>query len=80
MTSFHIQRNPPTKPWPNGSWSLYKINGDEIAERVIFKEIHEGQFGPHYRGGVIARHSWCGYIGLYETLDELQKAIASNAD
>jgi hypothetical protein len=64
-TQFHIQKDAPCLPhWPNGAWSLYQITGDQIADRIIRKE-----------GKVVARHSWCGYIGMFETLPELMTAI-----
>jgi hypothetical protein len=77
MSSFHITYSPANDIWPNGFWGLYEINGDQIAERVIFKEIVIGKTtgAPHYRGGVIARHSWPGYVGGYGSLDEVMAEI-----
>lgn len=76
---FHITFSPPNpavEHWPKGFWALYEINGDQIAERTVFKEIVQGQLGgPHYTGGVIARHSWCGYVGGYGSFDEVAAAI-----
>ena len=63
--SFHISWSGPYEPhWPRGAWSVYQITGDEIAARV-----------ERYKGSVIARHPWCGYIGLFETLPEVMVAI-----
>lgn len=76
---FHITYNPPTplnKNWPNGFWALYQINGDQIAERVVFKEIVKHENGAYYKGGVIARHSWPGYVGGFGSLDEVMAKIA----
>lgn len=76
---FHVRFSPPNaanEHWPNGFWALYEINGDQIAERTVFKEIvSDGRFGPHYTGGVIARHSWCGYVGGYGSLAEVSAEI-----
>lgn len=78
---FHLQFTPPSpslEHWPKGIWALYQIGGDQIAERIIFKEIVEGKSGaPHYTGGIIARHSWCGYIGSFHTLAEAAAEIAN---
>ena len=64
--SYHITRfEGPTDPWPRGGWSLYRINGDEIAQRIKHDE----------KGKVVERHSWCGYISIYETLAEVMVAI-----
>jgi hypothetical protein len=29
----------------------------------------------YYEGDVIARHSWCGYLGMCKTFDAVQKLI-----
>jgi hypothetical protein len=65
MNSYHIKDFPPNKPWPKGGWSLYNITGDQIARRI--------EFGPD--GKAIRRDSWCGFIGCFETLDEVMRAI-----
>lgn len=63
---YHIQQFQPILPhWPAGGWSLYNISGDAIAQRIKFDD----------KGKVVMRHSWCGYIGCYETLPELMAAI-----
>src|SRR6516162_7737728 len=45
--SFHIEWCQPNDVWPNGGWSVYQINGDEIAARIIKDE----------RGRVDERHA-----------------------
>jgi hypothetical protein len=74
---YHITRDPPCLPhWPNGAWSVYQISGDQIADRVVREEIVKPIDGPaFYKGKVIARHSWCGYLGMTETFDGVQKLI-----
>lgn len=64
--SYHIQRNAPNDVWPRGGWSLYQITGDQIAQRTICDPK---------TGKIVERHSWCGYIGIFETLPELMRAI-----
>lgn len=64
--SYHITHFGSNDVWPRGGWSLYQITGDQIAQRIIVD--------PH-SGKVIERHSWCGYIGIFETLPEIMKAI-----
>lgn len=66
LPHFHLTKNTPTDPWPNGSWSLYHINCDEIAKRITFDN----------EGKVIGRSSWPGYVGIFETLPEVTEAIA----
>lgn len=65
MAEYHLQHFGPVEPhWPRGGWSLYRITGDQIAQRVVYK-----------KGKVVERHSWCGYIGIFETLQEAMEAI-----
>lgn len=64
---FYIQNFPANDVWPSGGWSLYRINGDQIAERIKFDQ----------NGKVTERYSWCGYIGCFTTLDEITAAIAA---
>lgn len=79
---FHIQWSGPCLPhWPNGAWSLYQITGDQIAERTVRERVNPEGW---YEGGVIARHSWCGFIGMYENfftvavaIEELKKKAVS---
>ncbi len=70
---YHLQFFGPLKneyvDWPEGSVSVYRITGDEIACRVIFKD----QMDP--RSEVIARHSWSGYLGSFKSLAEAVSAI-----
>jgi hypothetical protein len=80
---FHVTFNGPIEPhWPRGSWSVYQIDGDQIADRVVREKIVTPDNGPaYYSGKVIARHSWCGYLGMTETLDDavglIRKAMAA---
>lgn len=80
MSEYHIRCDEPCLPhWPNGSWSVYRINGDEIADRVIRAEIVKPDDGPaFYKGEVIARHSWCGYLGMTETFDGVRQMIETD--
>lgn len=78
---FHLTWNGPTLPhWPNGSWSVFQIDGDQIADRIIRAEIFKPENGgpAFYTGEVIARHSWCGYLGMTETLEEAAILIRDN--
>lgn len=64
---FHITFTPPNKAmanWPKGFWALYEITGDQIAERIV-----------RFEGKVIERHSWCGFIGGYNSIDEVAAEI-----
>lgn len=71
---YHITRDDPIEPhWPNGAWSVYRINGDQIADRIVFESVNVEK--GHYEGKVIARHSWCGYLGMTETFEGVQKII-----
>jgi len=71
--SFHLSWSDPIEPhWPLGAWSVYRINGDQIADRVVRERVNpEG----YYEGKVIARHSWCGFLGMFKTLPEVVAAI-----
>ena len=71
--SFHVQWDGPCEPhWPRGGWLVYQIDGDQIANRVVRECVNpEG----YYEGNVIARYSWCGYLGMFETLLEVMTAI-----
>ena len=65
-SEFHLSFFDRCEPhWPRGGWSLYQITGDEIADRIR----RDG------KGKVTERHSWCGYIGTFETLPEIMAAI-----
>lgn len=70
--SYHITYFDPNDNWPEGGWSLYAINGDQIADRIVREKVNPKGY---YEGKVIARHSWCGYIGTYGSLDRLTLAI-----
>lgn len=63
-TEFHLATFPANKVWPHGGWSVYKIAADEIAKRIRTDE----------RGNITERHSWSGFLGCYETLDEAHQA------
>jgi hypothetical protein len=68
---FHLQWFGPCEPhWPQGGWSVYRISGDEIAQRIKCDE----------NGKVLERHSWCGYIGIYKTLPEVMAAIGTQCE
>jgi hypothetical protein len=70
---YHMTRNDPCLPhWPNGAWSVYAIDGDQIADRVVREKVNPKGW---YEGKVIARHSWCGYLGMTETWEGVQKLI-----
>ena len=72
-SSYHITRNDPIEPnWPKGSWSVYQITGDQIADRIVREKINPKGW---YEGKVIARHCWSGYLGMWVTLAEAVKAI-----
>ena len=63
---FHISRFDAVEPHrPFGGWSVYRISGDEIAQRIEFDAD----------GRVSARHGWCGYVGCFQTLDDAMTAI-----
>lgn len=73
QTQYHIMRDDPCLPhWPNGSWSVYQINGDQIADRIVRERVNPKGY---YEGAVIARHSWCGYLGMTETFDGVRDLI-----
>jgi hypothetical protein len=73
QASYHITRNDPCEPhWPKGSWSVYRISGDQIADRIVRERVNPKGY---YEGGVIARHSWCGYLGMTETFDGVRAMV-----
>jgi hypothetical protein len=69
---YHISSFNANDVWPHGGWSLYQINGDQIADRVVRERINPKGY---YEGKVIARHSWCGFMGCFTTLDDIMAAI-----
>jgi hypothetical protein len=69
---YHLAWNEPNEVWPLGSWSVYQIGGDDIAERIIFERVN---VDGYYEGDVIARHSWSGYLGMVDTLDGAKALI-----
>lgn len=56
---FHLRFNEPSDVWPQGSWALYQITGDEIAKCV--------EFGPD--GNAVRRDGWPGYIATFATVE-----------
>lgn len=73
---YHVQYDEPTEVWPKGGWSVYHIDGDEIAERVVREKIVKPERGPaYYDGKVIARHSWCGFLGMVDSTEKLVALI-----
>ena len=62
---FHLSSFPPNSNWPAGGWSLYRITGEQIAERIV----------RNAEGEVVERWPWPGYIGCFETLAEVTEAI-----
>ena len=75
-TQYHIQWCEPSDVWPKGGWSLYCITGDEIASRVVWKEIDPRGW---YIGKPEWRHPWCGYVGMWETWAEVGEAIEKHS-
>lgn len=77
QAQYHVTREGPSEPhWPDGSWSVYRINGDQIADRVVREKVVTPTDGPaYYEGKVIARHSWCGYLGMTKTFDGVRELI-----
>lgn len=74
--SYHITHDAPCLPhWPNGAWSVYHISGEQIAERTVWERVNPKGW---YEGKVIARHSWCGYLGMWEKLSDAMKAIEAD--
>lgn len=74
---YHLQaENFSNEHWPNGAWSVYKITGEQIAERTVREKVNTE--GGYYEGKVIARHSWCGYIGMFATLAEAVAEIEAD--
>jgi hypothetical protein len=59
MSEYHLSYFTPNDVWPKGGWSVYQINGDQIASRIVRDD----------RGKVIERHAWCGYLGIAPTLE-----------
>ena len=72
---YHINHSAANEHWPNSMWALYKINGDKIADCVVREHVNPKGW---YEGKVIARHSWCGYIGGFHSLAELMAAIEAD--
>ena len=63
---FHIQYSKPTDLWPEGCFSLYKINGDEIAKRIRFNSD----------GAVVMREQWTGFQSCHPNIESVARAIA----
>ncbi len=80
MSEYHLRFDGASKTeyveWPEGTVSVYRISGEQIADRTVYSEIVKPERGPaYYTGPVIARHSWCGYIGMFKTFAEAAAAI-----
>lgn len=80
---YHLQFFGPLKSeyvdWPDGAVSVYHITGDEIADKIIRAEIvQHARYGAYYRGDVIARHPWPGYLGCFKTMEEAAELIAEH--
>lgn len=73
--NYHIDWFPGNEHWPNGAWSVFHINGDEIASRTVWERINPKGW---YEGKVIARHSWSGYLGMFNTLEEVATVIEAD--
>lgn len=73
---FHLTKSAPSEHWPDGSWSVYQITGDQIADRIVRERVNAEARVPYYEGKVIARHSWCGYLGMTVTLADAMALIA----
>ena len=56
---------------------LYRITGEQIAQRTVWERVNPKGW---YEGEVIARHSWCGFIGCFATLAEVMQAIEKQPD
>lgn len=80
---YHISKVDVILPhWPNGGWAVYRITGDKIADRIVHKAVNttgSAFGGPFYKGPVIARHSWCGYLGMTETWEGVTKLVEDDA-
>lgn len=74
--SYHVTFNDPIEPhWPRGGWSVYRITGDQIADRIVREKINPKGW---YEGNVIARYSWCGYLGMTETFEGVAELITKD--
>jgi hypothetical protein len=80
MCQYHLSYFEPFKNeyvnWPDGGWSVYAINGDQIADRIIREKINSESLC--YEGKVIARRSWCGYLGTGRSLQEAMTLIENH--
>jgi hypothetical protein len=68
MRDYHISYFKPLEHWPKGGWSVYRITGDQIAERIK----------RDAKGKIVERHSWCGFLGIGTTLDDVRDMIAAD--
>ncbi len=66
---YHLQFFGPLKneyvDWPATAVSVYRITGDQIADRVVKND----------KGEVTERHAWSGYLGCFNTPEEAIEAI-----
>lgn len=65
---FHLRKETPNANWPRGAWSLYQITGEQIAERIRW----ERQNGKHV---IVERWPWFGYVGMFETFEQVMAKI-----
>lgn len=72
LPHFYLSWDCPNDVWPKGGWGLFQIDGDQIADRTVRERVNPKGW---YEGKVIARHSWPGYVGMFETLPEVMAAI-----
>lgn len=69
---YHVDWMDPTDVWPNGAFGIYNITGDEIADRVVREKVNPAGW---YEGKVIARHPWCGFLGMVDSGEKMLALI-----
>lgn len=74
MKEFHLIQHEPSGSWPDGSWSLYEITGEQIAERTRWERKEDGK---HV---ISERHGWFGYIGMFTKLTDAVAAMQEKID
>jgi hypothetical protein len=77
LDQYHIQWCAPNDVWPNGGWSVYRINGDQIARSIIWERYNTVKGWPE--GEVKFRHSWPGYLGMVNTWEGVKELIDADA-
>jgi hypothetical protein len=83
VNSYHLNFFGPLKSeyvdWPANSVSVYHISGEQIADRIIRAElVKHDRYGGYYRGEVIARHPWPGYLGCFKSLTDAAELITEH--